>query len=95
MSYKTGQRKNIMDYLIKNKDKFINAEEILEYMKKNKQEVGLTTIYRFLNLLEKDIRESSALAPHHCCRLDSMCDDYNSPINIYWKIIFLSIIIIH
>lgn len=45
---------------------------------------------RFLNLLEKDIRESSALAHHHCHRLDSMCDDYNSPINIYWKIILIS-----
>ena len=54
INYKTGQRKIIMDYLIKNKDKFVNAEEILEYMKKNKQEVGLTTIYRFLNLLEKN-----------------------------------------
>ena len=54
ISYKTGQRKTIMDYLIKNKDKFVNAEEILEYMEKNKQEVGLTTIYRFLNLLEKN-----------------------------------------
>ena len=52
ISYKTGQRKIIMDYLIKNNDKFVNAEEILEYMKENKQEVGLTTIYRFLNLLE-------------------------------------------
>ena len=49
ISYKTGQRKSILDYLIKNKDKFVNAEEILEYMKKNKQEVGLTTIYRFLS----------------------------------------------
>ena len=54
MRYKTGQRKIIMDYLIKNKNKFVNAEEILEYMKKNKQEVGQTTIYRFLNLLEKN-----------------------------------------
>ena len=53
-NYKTEQRKIIMDYLIKNKDKFINAEEILEYMKKHKQVVGLTTIYRFLNLLEKN-----------------------------------------
>ena len=50
ISYKTGQRKKIMDYLIKNKNKFVKAEEILEYMQKSKQEVGLTTIYRFLNL---------------------------------------------
>lgn len=53
-NYKTGQRKIIMEFLTKNKDSFVNAEEILEYMKKNNQEVGLTTIYRFLNLLEKN-----------------------------------------
>lgn len=54
ISYKTGQRRTIMDYLINNKDKFVNAEEILKYMQNNKEEVGLTTIYRFLNLLEKN-----------------------------------------
>ena len=54
ISYKTGQRKVIMDYLIKNKHIFVNAEDVLEYMKRNQQEVGLTTIYRFLNLLEKN-----------------------------------------
>ena len=53
-NYKTSQRKTIMEYLIDNKDKFVNAEEVLEHLKKNKQEVGLTTIYRFLNLLEKN-----------------------------------------
>ena len=36
-----------MDYLVNHENEFVNAEEILEYMKKNKQEVGLTTIYRF------------------------------------------------
>lgn len=51
-SYKTEQRKIITDYLIKNNDNFVNAEEIIHYMKRNNQEVGLTTIYRFLNLLE-------------------------------------------
>ena len=53
-SYKTEQREIIKDYFINNKDRFINAEEILEYMKKNNQEVSQTTIYRFLNLLEKN-----------------------------------------
>lgn len=52
--YKTEQKKIIMNYLMKNKDKFVNAKEILEYMKKHKQIVGLTTIYRFLNLLEQN-----------------------------------------
>ena len=52
--YKTGQRKVIEEYLINNKDKFVNSDEILEYMKKNNQGVGLTTIYRFLKLLEEN-----------------------------------------
>lgn len=53
-SYKTEQRELIKNYLITNKDKFVNAEEILQYMKSNNQVVGLTTIYRFLNLLEEN-----------------------------------------
>ena len=36
LSYKTGQRKIIMDYLVNHENEFVNAEEILEYMKKNK-----------------------------------------------------------
>ena len=53
-NYRTEQRKMIENYLIEKKDKFINAEEILQYMKKNNHIVGLTTIYRFLNLLEQN-----------------------------------------
>lgn len=53
-NYKTVQRKIVMNYLINNKDKFVNAEEILKYIEENGQTVGLTTIYRFLNLLEKN-----------------------------------------
>ena len=52
-NYRTEQRKMISDYLIENKEKFINAEDIMQYMKRNNQIVGLTTIYRFLNLLEQ------------------------------------------
>lgn len=54
-NYKTEQRKMIIKYLMnENKEKFVNAEEILNYLKSNNQIVGLTTIYRFLNLLEKN-----------------------------------------
>ena len=52
--YKTGQRKIIEEYLINNKDRFVSVDEILEFMKTNNQTVGLTTIYRFLNLLEQN-----------------------------------------
>ena len=54
IKYKTEQRKILLDFLIKNKKKFISAEEILIFMKNNNQDVGLTTIYRFLKELEND-----------------------------------------
>ena len=52
-SYSTNQRKVINNYLIDNQSKFISAEEILNYMKDNNQTVGTSTVYRYLNLLEK------------------------------------------
>lgn len=54
MNYNTEQRKLIEQYLISNQDKFVNVEEILEYMKKNDRQVGATTIYRYLNKLEQN-----------------------------------------
>lgn len=54
INYKTEQRKVITEYIIECQNKFVSAEDILEHMKKNKQDVGLTTIYRFLNRLEKN-----------------------------------------
>lgn len=53
-NYKTEQRELLKEYLMENEDKFLSAEEILQYMKKHNQIVGLTTIYRFLNLLEEN-----------------------------------------
>lgn len=50
--YKTEQRMIIKEFLESNQNKFVNVEEIKRYLKQNNQEVGLTTIYRFLNLLE-------------------------------------------
>ena len=52
-SYSTNQRKVINNYLIYNQTRFISAEEILNYMKDNNQTVGTSTVYRYLNLLEK------------------------------------------
>lgn len=63
-TYRTEQRKLIIDYLISNHNKFVNAEEIMNYMKKNNQPVGLTTIYRFLNMLEKDNKVRTDIKEH-------------------------------
>ena len=63
-NYKTEQRKIIMDYLIKNQNKFVNAEEILDFLKIHNKTVGLTTIYRFLNLLENNNEVRIELRDH-------------------------------
>ena len=52
--YNTEQRKELLDYMISNKNNFLSAEDIEKYLKKKDIAVGLTTIYRFLNALEKD-----------------------------------------
>ena len=53
-NYNTEQRKLIKEFLVSNKERFINVQEILDYMKNKNEPVGETTIYRFLNLLEKN-----------------------------------------
>lgn len=63
-NYKTEQRKLIKDYLIENKEKFVNVEEILHYMNEHNQIVGLTTIYRFLNLLEENNNVRTEIRNH-------------------------------
>ena len=54
MTYNTSQKRKIQEYLESNKNKFVSAEEILNYLKEKKIEVGTTTVYRFLNNLEKE-----------------------------------------
>ena len=52
-NYKTEQRKELLDYMAKNNNKFVKADDIEKYLKNRNISVGLTTIYRFLNSLEK------------------------------------------
>lgn len=63
-SYKTEQRKIISNYLLSNKDKFVSAEEILEHLKEKQQDVGLTTIYRMLKLLEQNNNVRTEIRNH-------------------------------
>ena len=51
--YKTKQKDEILKYLKNNDSKFFSAEDIEKHFKCENINVGLTTIYRFLNLLEK------------------------------------------
>lgn len=52
-NYNTQQRKTILEYLMNHSDKYINVDDIFKYMSEKKYNVGLTTIYRYLKLLEK------------------------------------------
>lgn len=53
MTYNTKQKDIILNFLIDSKDKCLTINNIYEYLK-NDNKIGLTTIYRFLNKLEKD-----------------------------------------
>lgn len=50
-SYRTRQRDQILDCLIRNKDRHITADEIMSELNKEKSPVGKTTVYRYLDRL--------------------------------------------
>ncbi|NMB02286.1 MAG: transcriptional repressor [Firmicutes bacterium] len=49
----TPQRDAVLDVLIANADEHLSAEEIYNYTKEIHSEIGLATVYRNLELLEK------------------------------------------
>ncbi len=51
ISYKTRQRDQILDCLIKNKERHITADEIMFAVNGEKPLVGKTTVYRYLDKL--------------------------------------------
>ncbi len=50
-TYKTRQREQILDCLIKNKDHHLTADEIMLDLNTKKVPVGRTTVYRYLDKL--------------------------------------------
>jgi Fur family ferric uptake transcriptional regulator len=50
-SYRTKQKDQILDCLIRNKDRHITADEIILALNKEKPLVGKTTVYRYLDTL--------------------------------------------
>lgn len=54
--YKTKQRSLILNYIAKNKDRHITAEDIMRHFYNKGENIGKSTVYRYLNvLLEKGI----------------------------------------
>lgn len=52
--YSTSSRKKILEILKKSKDKTITAAQIGDQLKAMESEVNITTVYRYLDRLEKD-----------------------------------------
>ncbi len=54
--YRTRQRRLILNYIAKNNNRHITAEDIMDHIKQEGDSVGKSTVYRYLNiLLEKGI----------------------------------------
>ena len=53
-TYQTMQKQLILKYLKQNQNRYVSANDILEYLIGHQEKVGLTTIYRFLNVLEEE-----------------------------------------
>lgn len=54
MNYRTNNRTKILEYLMENQDRTVSVNDIDEYMKSADCPVNMTTVYRYLEKLEKD-----------------------------------------
>ena len=62
--YNTKQKSKLLFFLIENKNKYLSADDIQKYVVKEELNIGLTTIYRYLNLLEKQGKLRVELKEH-------------------------------
>lgn len=81
--YNTKQREIILNYIKENSEKYISADDILKYINKNKSIVGLTTVYRYLNILvenglvRKDYFEDLGKYFYQYVGKDNDCDSHS------------------
>ncbi len=53
-SYRTEQKKSLLEFFKKNKDKSFTIDEITEHLEKEGASVGRSNVYRLVNKLEAD-----------------------------------------
>ena len=53
-TYNTKQKRSILQLLEDNNDRQFSCDEITEALKNNGTPVGKTTVYRYLDILEKN-----------------------------------------
>lgn len=80
--YKTNSRTKIMEYLIENKDRTVSVSDIDDHMQAQQCSVNVTTIYRYLDKLEKDghiikyAAEKGDKTTYQYVDLEHKCDEH-------------------
>lgn len=80
--YKTKSKQAIIDYLKENVEKTVTVEDIKIYLNKEGNAVNITTIYRFLDKLEKENRllkyvtDDGKKASYRYVEADSECHEH-------------------
>jgi Fur family ferric uptake transcriptional regulator len=78
--YATASRKKILDYLKNNSERTVTVADVDRYLKENDSEVNLTTIYRYLDKLEKEgavikyVTEKGSQASYQYVEAGHQCD---------------------
>lgn len=80
--YATASRKKILDFLKQSSERTVTAAEISAYLKEHDSEVNITTIYRYLDKLEKEgtvmkyVAEKGSQAVYQYVELGHRCEEH-------------------
>ena len=80
--YTTTSRKKILEYLMANSDRTVTVADIDQYLKKNDNEVNITTIYRYLDKLAKEgtvmkyVAEKGSQAVYQYVEMGHHCEEH-------------------
>ena len=80
--YATASRRKMLDFLKQSSERTVTAAEIRNYLKENGSEVNVTTIYRYLDKLEKEgtvikyVAEKGNQAAYQYVELGHHCEEH-------------------
>lgn len=80
--YATVSRKKILDFLKQSSERTVTAAEISAYLKEQDSEVNITTIYRYLDKLEREgtvmkyLAEKGSQAGYQYVELGHRCEEH-------------------
>ena len=80
--YTTASRKKILEFLKQNSERTLTAADISIYLKENESEVNITTVYRYLDKLEKEgtvmkyVAEKGSQAAYQYVESGHRCEEH-------------------